>query len=117
MTGEQYTEDIHGHAVDLLQSRDEIQCVIHDYERRMIFIHTPYVASEVVTDFCNFFGYRLSRFGPAWEQERDDPCMEKHGSTFEILLEYTPNSPPPANIETVFPTDHLEQLDESDKQF
>lgn len=114
---ERYTEDIHERAVELLEGRDEIDCVIHDYERRDIFVHTPYVSSNVVTDFCNFFGYRLSGFWPEWEQESDLPCMSDHGSTFVILLQYTPRSPPPSNIGVKFPTPHLDELDESSKQF
>lgn len=114
---ERYTKEIHNRAVELLEEREEIDCVIHDAERRDIFVHTPYVSSNVVTDFCNFFGYRLSGFWPEWEQESDLPCMDDHGSTFVILLQYTPRSPYPANIETEFRTPHLDELEENSKQF
>jgi hypothetical protein len=114
---DEYTEEQHERAVSLLSERDEIQCVITDFEEGLVVVHTPYVTSDVVKDFCLHFGYEIVRFGPAWEKESILPCMSDHGSTFEIALSYTMKSDSPIPLNVEFVSEHIDELDENDKQF
>jgi len=114
---DRYTEEQHERAVSLLVSRDEFECVLDDYSRGQIAVHTPYVSSDVVLDFCKHFGFEIAGFWPRWEQEERLPCSSEHGSTFEIILEYNTRSSPPIPTSVEFDVIRLDRLDEIDKQF
>jgi len=112
-----YTEEQHERAIELLSSYDEIRCVISSYEDGQIVVHTPYVSSNVVTDVCNHFGFRIVSFQPQWSEDAVWPCMTEHGSIFEIVLEYNHRCQPPAPINIRFTENHIQELDGNDKQF
>lgn len=112
-----YTEDQHERATSLFSEREEILCVINSYEDGQIVVHTQYVTSDVVTDFCDHFGFEIVAFGPRWEQEESWPCMSEHGSIFEIVLEYNNSCDPPAPMTVKFIDNDIERVDENDKQF
>lgn len=114
---DRYTEEQHERAVEELSNRDEIKCVISDYEQGAIIIHTPYVSSDVVADFCEHFGFQIRGFHPVWEQEDKWPCVSDHGSLFEVSLSYEQNSDSPIPIKFKFETTHIDTLSDSDKQF
>lgn len=114
---ERYTEEQHERAVSLLSEQDEIECVISDYDVGQIIVHTPYVSSNVVTDFCNHFGFIIQSFGPRWENGSKFPCTAHHGSMFEIVLSYEHESDTPIPLRVSFVRDHLDDLDGNDKQF
>lgn len=112
-----YTEEQHERAVNLLSDQDEIECVISSYDDGQIIVHTQYVSSNVVTDFCNHFGFKILSFGPQWHVDQMWPCMDQHGDIYEVVLEYNHNSPQPIPMAAVFQEDHIEMLDGNDKQF
>jgi len=112
-----YTEEQHERALSLLTERDEFECVIDSYEDGQIVLHTPYVTSNVVTDFCNHFGFKIISFGPQWEADGIWPCVGRHGDLFEIVLEYNNNCPPPVPTQAIFEENHIEDIDGNDKQF
>lgn len=114
---DRYTEEQHERAVSLLSEYDEFECVISSYEDGQVVLHTPYVTSDVVTDFCNHFGYTILSFGPQWEVDRMWPCMGTHGDMFEIVLEYNHSSSQPIPLNVEFHEDHIERIDGNDKQF
>lgn len=114
---DRYTEKQHERAISILEERDEIQCIISSYEDGQIIVHTPYVASHTVTDLCAHFGFRIAAFEPLWEEEGKWPCVEEHGSTFQILLDYHQRSKKPIPLEAQFEDIFIEDLDENDKQF
>lgn len=114
---DRYTEEQHERAVNLLSDQDEIECVISSYDDGQVIIHTPYVTSDVVTDFCNQFGFKVLAFGPQWQANGMWPCVDQHGDIFEIVLEYNHNSPQPVPMAAVFQTEHIDRLDGNDKQF
>lgn len=114
---DRYTEEQHERAVQLLSERDETECVINSYEDRQIVVHTPYVSSDVVTDFCDHFGLRILWYGPRWQAEGAWPCADDHGDIFEVVLGYDHDCPPPVPINSVFETAHIDDLDGNDKQF
>lgn len=114
---DRYTEEQHERAIELFSERDEFECVISSYEDGQVVLHTPYVSSDVVTDFCNHFGYRIAAFTPRWEVENEWPCMSQHGDTFEIMLEYNSQCSPPIPLPAKFQENHIEQIKAPDKQF
>lgn len=114
---DRYTEEQHERAVSALSEMDEVQCVIDSYERGQVIVHTPYVASEVVLDYLQHFGFRVMSFGPIWYNEHDWPCLEEHESTFQIVLQYDHYCKKPCPLDTVFDTWRADALDENDKQF
>lgn len=114
---DRYTEEQHERAVSLLSERDEFECIISSYEDGQIVLHTSYVSSDVVTDFCNHFGFQIVSFGPQWENDEMWPCMHQHGSLFEIVLEYNHRSQQPVPLSVTFQENHIERVDGNDKQF
>lgn len=114
---DRYTEEQHERAVSLLAERDEILCVISSYEDAQIIVHTPYVTSDVVLDFCNHFGFYITHFAPCWKQESEYPCINDHGSVFQITLSYTHRSRPPIPMNVEFKPSRIDDLSESDQQF
>jgi hypothetical protein len=114
---DRYTEEQHQRAVSLLSERDVFECVIESYEDGQIVLHTKYVSSDVVTDFCNHFGFEIARFGPQWLVDQEWPCMTSHGDTFEIVLEYNHYSRPPIPTQARFEYASIDGLDGNDKQF
>lgn len=114
---DRYTEEHHERALSLFSEDDNIHCTIEDYERGQILIHTDYVSSRVITDFCKHFGYRIFSFGPIWEETSKWKCVEQHGSTFEIGLQYDHHCPMPAATNIKFIENHSEKLSGKDKQF
>lgn len=114
---ERYTEEQHERATTLLSEQDEIECVISDYEQKLVIVHTPYVSSDVVGDFCEQFGYHIQSFGPRWENGSRFPCSAHHGSMFEIVLSYDYTSDAPMPIRVPFVRETLDELDGNDKQF
>jgi hypothetical protein len=114
---DRYTEEIHERAVERLAGYDEIECVISSYDAGQIIVHTPYVSSNVVTDFCDFYGFEIVAFNPIWFEQDDWPCLDSHGSIFQIVLEYNQRSPMPSSESLKFFENDLEQLDGNDKQF
>lgn len=114
---DKYTEEQHERALEEFDKYDEIECVISSYEDGQIVIHTEYVTSDVITDFCNHFGYRIISFCPRWENDGVWPCEEMHGNMYEIVLEYNELCPPPMPIDVTFGENHIENVDENDKQF
>jgi len=114
---DRYTEEQHERAVSLLSDYDEFECVISSYEDGQIVLHTSYVSSDVVTDFCNHFGFQIVAFGPQWEQDEMWPCMHQHGSVFEIVLEYNHQSQHPVPLNAEFTENHIERVDGNDEQF
>lgn len=114
---DRYTEEQHERALSLLSGRDEFECVISSYEDGQIILHTPYVSSDVVTDFCDHFGFQIISFGPQWEADEVWPCAHRHGDLFEIGLEYNEQCPSPIPVAMKFEEIDIEDLDENDKQF
>lgn len=114
---DRYTEEQHERALSLFSEQDEFECVISSYEDGQVVLHTPYVASKVVTDFCNHFRYRIVSFGPQWEADESWPCAHQHGDIFQIVLEYTHSSDPPIPLPAKFQTKHIKNVDGNDKQF
>jgi len=114
---DRYTEEHHERAMQLLSERGEIECVIGSYEDMQIVVHTPYVSSDVVTDFCDHFGFRILWFGPRWATDDSWPCAQQHGDLFEIVLGYDHDCPPPVLVDATFDEEHIDELDENDKQF
>jgi hypothetical protein len=114
---DRYTEEQHERAMSVIGEQEEIECVIGSYDVGQIYIHTPYVSSDVVADFCNHFGLKIHGFGPRWEKNEHWPCMKDHGDTFEVLLQYDSKSRPPNSLGTKFNRNHINDLLESDKQF
>lgn len=115
---DRYSKEQHERAVSLLEEQDSVWCVDAVYEAGEIIVHTPYVSSEVVSDVADHFGLRVGGFGPAWEEDENAlDCVKEHGSCFEILLEYTQNSPDPLPLEADLIHIDLKWLDENDKQF
>lgn len=112
-----YTEEHHERAVSLLSERDEIDCVISEYETGRIIVHTSYVSSDVVKDFCNHFGFKISRFEPNWAKESSWPCTKDHGDCFQIVLMYDHDCPKPTPVNTKFFENHIDDLEENDRQF
>lgn len=114
---DRYTEEHHERAIEVLSERDEITCVISDYENGAIVIHTPYVSADVVVDFCRHFGFRITDYRPQWHHKSDWPCAADHGDIFEVTLKYLPDSPQPSLVEAKFTTNRIEDIDSNDKQF
>lgn len=114
---DRYTEEQHKRALSIVRERDEIECSIESYEDGQIIIHTRYVTSDVITDLCNHFGFKVVAFGPQWKQQEAWPCMKRHGSIFEIVLQYDHTCPKPVPMSVQFDDAHIEQVDENDKQF
>lgn len=114
---DRYTEEQHEKALSLLSQQEEINCVISDYDSLEIIIHTDYVTSRVIADFCDNFGYQIVMFNILWEEESPWPCVDDHGSTFEILLVYNEQSPQPTPVSASFERYHIDDLAENDKQF
>ena len=115
---DRYTEEHHERAVRLLEEQDEIECVHESYNLGEIIVHTKYVNSNVLTDVSDSFGLEIVRFHPLWEQEETEwDCIDRHGSCFEILLEYNQDSPSPMPLEFRFIEIDSEFIDENDKQF
>lgn len=114
---DRYTKEQHERALSLLSERDEFECVIGSYEDGQIVLHTEYVSSDVVSDFCDHFGFEVIQFGPQWEQDGVWPCVIDHGSLFEIVLEYNHHCRSPAPIAAKFMPNHIENLDGNDRQF
>lgn len=114
---DRYTEEQHERALSLLEDYDEFECIISSYEDGQVVLHTPYVSSDVVTDFCNHFGYRIISFGPQWEADDMWPCVHQHGDLFEIVLQYNHLCEPPIPLAAKFQENHIERVDENDKQF
>ena len=115
---DRYSEEQHDKAVKLLEEQDSVWCVNDVYGAGEIIVHTPYVSSDVVTDVADHFGLQVAGFAPAWEEEnRSLDCVKEHGSCFEILLEYTQESPEPLPLEADLIRIDLEWLEENDKQF
>jgi hypothetical protein len=112
-----YTEEQHTRAMKLLRETEEIECVKGDYDDGRIVLHTKYVSSDVVTDFCNHFGFILLSFGPQWEENEMWSCMHEHGDIFEIVLRYDHTSEYPVPVELKFYRNHLPRLTDNDKQF
>lgn len=112
-----YTKEQHDRAVELLDERDEIFCVYQSYEYCEITVHTPYVSSKVVADFCEHFNYNIVKFSPLWEQESEMKCVDDHGSAFEIVLRYPHKSDFPIHLDAIFFESHIDDLDENDRQF
>lgn len=114
---EAYTEDQHSRAEEILDSIDEIECIISDYSDGKIVVHTQYVDLAVVADVCEHFGFRISAFGPRWEHDSRWPCAEIHGSIFEIVLQYDHLCETPIPMTVAFEPRHIDTLDGNDKQF
>lgn len=114
---DRYTEEQHERAISVLSDVDEINCVIGSYEDATIVVHTAYVSSDVVADVCDHFGLRIVAFYPRWDLDDTWPCVDDHGSIFEIVLEYTSHSPTPIPTSVIFEETHIENLDENDRQF
>jgi hypothetical protein len=114
---DRYTKEQHERATELLAERDEIECVINSYEDGQIVVHTPYVSSDVITDFCNHFGFVILSFGPQWHADGMWPCVDQHGDIFEIVLEYNSDCPQPVPISAKFFENHIERVDGNDEQF
>lgn len=114
---DRYTEEQHERALSLLSGRDEIDCVISDYDIGHIIVHTDYVSSDVIKDFCEHFGFSIKSFGPVWENETDIPCISDHGSTFEVVLQYGYQSDMPIPTQFKFEEMYVDRLDENDEQF
>jgi len=114
---DRYTEEQHERALSLFSERDEIECVISSYEDGQVIVHTRYVSSDVITDFCNHFGYQILSFSPQWSDDAMWPCMTQHGDIFEIVLEYNHDCPHPVPTSTIFQEPHIGNLDGNDKQF
>ena len=118
---DRYTEEQHERALEILRSRDdEIHCAHGAYELGQIAVHTPYVSSDVVTDVCDHFGLEIMEFGPLWADESSElECIKngEHGDCFEILLEYTQQSPAPIPLQGKFIPIDIDSLDSNDKQF
>lgn len=114
-----YTKEQHKRALSILKEHDEILCVHGNaYEAGEIIVHTEYVSSDVVSDVCDHFGLQIAAFGPRWqEDDHGFDCVDDHGSCFEILLEYTQESPHPIPLEAKFIPIDIEYLDDNDKQF
>jgi len=114
---DRYTEEQHERALSLLGEYDEFECVISSYEDGQIVLHTPYVTSNVVTDFCNHFRYDIISFGPMWNADAEWPCLPDHGDVFQIVLEYNHSCDPPMPLSVAFDEDHIKDIDGNDKQF
>lgn len=114
---DRYTEEQHERALSLFSDYDEFECVISSYEDAQIVLHTPYVSSDVVTDFCNHFMYDIISFGPQWEADEIWPCAHQHGDIYEIVLEYNHSCDPPIPLPAKFQENHIERIDDNDKQF
>lgn len=117
---DRYDEDTHERAVEELESVDEILCVHDNYESGDIIVHTNYVSSSVVKDFCDNFGFQIMWFTPRWQEEEIDDgwsCVAEQGSCFEIELGYTSRSPPPIPEAFDFEKIELGFLSENDEQF
>jgi len=114
---DRYTEEQHERALSLLSDYDEFECVISSYEDGQVVLHTPYVTSNVVTDFCNHFRYDIISFGPMWEVDEDWPCAHQHGDIFQIVLEYNTSCDPPIPLAAKFQEHHIDDIDGNDKQF
>jgi hypothetical protein len=114
---DRYTEEQHERAVSLLSERSEFECVIDSYERGQIIVHTPYVSSKVVADFCQHFGFEVASFNPIWLEQSEWPCVDSHDSIFQIVLEYNHRCKPPVPINTTFDEYYTDNLDGSDRQF
>lgn len=112
-----YTEEQHERATKLLGEAEEIECVISSYDDGQIVVHTPYVSSDVITDICDHFGFVIVSFGPQWKADQSWPCMNGHGDTFEIVLEYNHSCRAPIPLAVKFQQNHIERLDGNDKQF
>jgi len=114
---DRYTEEQHERALSLLDDYDEFECIISSYEDGQVVIHTPYVTSDVVTDFCNHFGYKILSFGPQWSADYVWPCMDDHGDIFEVVLQYDHSCDTPIPLAAKFQENHIERIDGNDKQF
>lgn len=118
---ERYTRSHHQQAIDALEAMPEILCAHGEYDAGEIVVHTNYVASEVVEDFCDHFGFQITAFRPRWQNDCiiEDlwNCVQEMGDCYEILLEYKDNSSQPLPTEAQFKRISIDYLDESDKQF
>lgn len=114
---DRYTEEQHERALSLLSERDEIECVLNSYEDGQIILHTPYVSSDLVADYCEHFGFVIKSFGPRWMQDGVFPCETSHGDIFEIVLEYNSSCDPPIPTSVIFENECIDRLDGNDKQF
>lgn len=114
---DRYTEEQHERALSLLDEYDEFECVISSYDDGQIIVHTRYVTSDVITDFCNHFRFDIISFGPQWAADGMWPCASEHGDIFEIVLEYNHSCAPPIPLPAKFRENHIERLDGNDKQF
>lgn len=114
---DRYTEEHHERALTLLSDRDEIDCVISEYDTGRIVVHTAYVSSDVVMDFCKHFGFKIARFEPVWAQESQWPCSKDHGDCFQIVLKYDHDCPDPIPVNAKFFENHIDDLEGNDRQF
>lgn len=112
-----YTEEQHQRAADELSSFDEVQCVISSYDDGQLIVHTPYVSSDIVADVCTHFGHRIQSFSIVWNEESSWPCIDEHGSTFQIVLRYDQRSKPPAPMDTLFFDTYIDEVRDHDRQF
>lgn len=108
-------------ALDELEKQDEILCSHGDSSAGEIVVHTNYVDSHVVSDYCDSFGFEIIAFGPQWQNECiiEDTweCVQENGDCFEIVLSYTQRSQEPIPEGAEFSLVDREWLDEGDKQF
>lgn len=114
---DRYTEDHHERAIELLSEREQIDCVISEYDSGRIIVHTPYVSSDVVMDFCKHFGFNIERFEPNWARESQWPCSKDHGDCFQIVLKYGHDCPEPIPPTVKFFENHIDDLEANDRQF
>lgn len=115
---DRYTEEHHERAVDLLSDQDEVECVISSYEDGQIIVHTPYVSSDAIADVAQFFNLEIISYGPIWKEQKGGwPCLDSHGSIFQVLLEYNHTRPLPSSNNVIYEQVYIDDLDPNDEQF
>lgn len=114
---DRYTEDQHERAVSILSDRPEVECVLDDYERGQIIVHTNYVSSDVVYGVCEHFGFKIDSFGPQWYKQGEWPCLDSHESVMQIVLTYDHTCEYPIPTSCIFEDEHIDNLDGNDEQF
>lgn len=116
---DRFDKEQHERAVEILEDQDEILCAHgRHWQAGEIIVHTNYVSSAVISDVCDHFGFEIVGFGPRWQEEEVwEDCVGEMGSCFEIVLDYTSESPPPLPMEAEFNPIDIEWLDGNDKQF
>lgn len=93
----QLTSEHYQRASNHLKRKDEIMCVIDDWELSgEIIVHTDYTTVAIVEDVSDFFGFKITSC------EVVDPndalhydCLETHGRCVEIKLDYVTDCPRP----------------------